>query len=437
MQRWLLIASLLITAGGCAGEPAAQPESSITILWAQWAPADYLQKLSGRFTRETGIKVVVVQVPWERFYDEFFRSVKQGSGDYDLVGGDSQWLGRGATEGVYTDLTRWIKRYQVDKQMAGPAVTGYAEYPKGSGRYWAVPLMGDAMGFAYRKDLFEDPAEKKVFRARYGYDLGIPKTWEQLRDIAEFFYRPDKNFYGVTVWGSPAYDGITMGVDTLLWAYGGGIGDQQTYHVKGFLDTPGSNKGLEMYKKIHDLGPPEYATAYLEANEAFIEGKVAMVMSFFAFFPDLLDPARNPYAWATGFFANPAGPKARATSLGGQGLSIKSSTKKKELCFKFLQWFVRSDVQREWARLGGFSCDRSVLSSQEFLSAKPYNAPLAESMLMMRDFWVVPEYLELLEVSQKHWHHYLSSDDVSAEQVNAQIAKEWERIFELSGYYKE
>jgi multiple sugar transport system substrate-binding protein len=151
----------------------------------------------------------------------------------------------------------------------------------------------------------------------------------------------------------------------------------------------------------------------------------------------LNDPAKNPFASVTGFFANPAGPKARVSSLGGQGLSILSVTKKKEYCFRFLEWFVRPEVQRKWAKLGGYSCDRAVLNSKEFLNATPYNAALTESMNMMRDFWVVPEYLELLEVSQKYWHKYLFSNESTAEEINNAIANEWENIFEMAGYYKE
>ena len=64
-------------------------------------------------------------------------------------------------------------------------------------KYWAIPLEGDANGWAYRKDWFEDPKEKAAFKAKYGYDLGVPKDYKQLRDIAEFFHRPDEKRYGI------------------------------------------------------------------------------------------------------------------------------------------------------------------------------------------------------------------------------------------------
>ena len=41
----------------------------------------------------------------------------------------------------------------------------------------------------YRKDLFESTAEQKNFKAKYGYDLAPPVTWQQFTDAAEFFTR--------------------------------------------------------------------------------------------------------------------------------------------------------------------------------------------------------------------------------------------------------
>ncbi|MEI6437414.1 MAG: extracellular solute-binding protein [Candidatus Omnitrophota bacterium] len=424
---------LLLAAGGCAPKHEQHPEESLTILWAKWAPSDYLQKLSEDFTSETGIKVVVKQETWDDFYQAFFDHPK----DYDMVGGDSQWLGRGADGGYYVDLSKWIIDKNVPHQMTLASIAGYAEYPKASRRYWAVPLMGDAMGFAYRKDLFEDPKEKRLFQSRFGYPLDIPKTWLELKDIATFFYRPEVGQYGVNVWASEQYDGTTMGVETFIWDWGADLGDQVSYKVKGILDVPAAAEALKFYKELHALGAPEWKHAYLETNEAFLKGRAAMVMSYFAFFPDLLDPVKNPYAASTGFFANPAGPKGRFSSLGGQGLSVVSFSKKKDNVFRFLSWFIRSDVQRKWARLGGYSCDRAVLNSAEFLNATPYNRALRDSMGMLKDFWVIPEYASLLAVSQKYWSQYLFTDTTSAEEAMSRVAREWEDLFEAAGYYKE
>lgn len=421
---------------GCEKKEAMK-DQSITILWAQWAPSDYLQELSKVFTAETGIKVIVKQEPWTQFQEVFFEEMSVKGESYDMVGGDSQWLGRGAVEGHYVDISKWLLDNKVDKSMTPASIVGYSEYPKDSGRYWAVPLEGDAMGFAYRKDLFGDPKEKKAFQLKYGYQLDVPKTWAQLRDIAEFFYRPDEDFYGVAVWCEGNYDGVTMGVETFVWAWGADLGDFKEYKVQGILNSPESVEALKAYKQIYQFSSPDWKNAYLDTNNALIQGKVAMIMSYFAFFPGLLDSTQNPHAEVTGFFANPSGPKARVSSLGGQGLSVVSYSKKKDLCFKFIEWFVRDDVQMKWAELGGYSCNKKVLGSEWFLKSKPYNRALMESMNFIKDFWVVPEYPELLKVSQKYWFRFLTTDEITAQEAMDSISQEWENIFEWAGYYKE
>ena len=37
-------------------------------------------------------------------------------------------------------------------------------------------------------DLFSDAAHQKGFREKYQRDLGPPRTWTEVADIAEYFY---------------------------------------------------------------------------------------------------------------------------------------------------------------------------------------------------------------------------------------------------------
>jgi len=415
-----------------------QLDNNITILWAKWKPADYLIKLCDDFTRETGIKVIVKQSPWDNFQNEFFKSMSEKSEKYDLVIGDSQWLGISSKKGYYIELTEWINSHRLSDSMTAASITGYSEYPVASKHYWAVPMEGDAMGFVYRKDLFENPDEKSAFKAKYGYELGVPQTWYQLRDIAEFFYRPEKKLYGISLLTTKDYDGITMAVDNLIWAWGAGLGNYQTFRVKGILNSKEGIQALEFYKKLYHFAPPESKDVFFEeSNRYFTSGSVAMAINFFAFFPDLCNPKNNPYLKSMGFFSMPQGPKNLASSLGGQGISIISYSKKKEAALKFLEWLIQNRVQERWAEVGGNSCNKNVLVSSKFINAAPYNRAFMESMQMVRDFWTVPEYSQLLELSQKYWNEYLINENTSAEATMNGLANEWENIFEYAGYYKE
>src|SRR5436309_592789 len=78
------------------------------------------------------------------------------------------------------------------------------------------------------------------YKKKYGRELTTPKTWAELRDLAEFFTRPKnqpKPLYGVTVFYSREYDAVTMGYQPLLWGWGGSWGDEKMYQVEGVLNT--------------------------------------------------------------------------------------------------------------------------------------------------------------------------------------------------------
>jgi multiple sugar transport system substrate-binding protein len=307
--------------------PAAPAVKELKIFWAQWDPADYLQQIGNMYEKETGIKVTVIQEPWGSFGDRFFTEMAAKGDAWDMVVGDSQWLGQGATQGHYVELTDFLVGEGIANTVTEATLTYYGEYPTGSGHYWAYPTEGDAVGWAYRKDLFEDPNEQAAFKEKYGYDLGVPQTYDQLYDIANFFTRPDKGLYGVAIYTQKDYDAITMGVENTFFSYGARWQNPETNEVIGWTNSDKAVEGLELYKKLYDCCQvPGLTNAFFnETNEALINGQAAMIMNYFAFFPALANPAANPFAEVTGFFSSPVGPYGdRHAALGGQGMSIIS-----------------------------------------------------------------------------------------------------------------
>jgi multiple sugar transport system substrate-binding protein len=411
-------------------------KESITISWFDWAPAYAFRELARDFTAETGISVNVLIYSIAKWQNGVFGDLSIKKATSDLIIGDSQWLGMGSRKGHYIDITGWIKEHDIEMTMFPASIKGYSEYPKGSDKYWAIPFEGDAIGWAYRKDLFDDPAEKKAFLERYGHELRIPGSWEELRDIAEFFTRPDRGFYGVGLLTGEEYDTVTMGFENVFFSLGGDYGDER-YRVKGILNSEKSVKALEFFKELYKFTPPNWDNAsYSDTVRAFVDGKVALVNNYFAHMVPLTKKNTNPFE--TGFFANPVGPYGdRYAALGGMGISIVAYSKKKDAALKFLDWFVKEGTQRKWAELGGFPCNKNVLTSEEFINKSSFNKALSDSMAMLKDFWAVPEYDQLLSISQKELREYLINDDISAKDTLGHIADEWEKVFEYAGYYKE
>ncbi|MGH8694446.1 MAG: ABC transporter substrate-binding protein [Burkholderiales bacterium] len=420
-----------------AGSTAFAAET-LTILWAQWDPANYLQELVKDYEKQSGVTVKVETTPWPDFQTKAFREFAARGDAYDMVVGDSQWLGAGSTGGHYVELTDFFKKHGVDKSMAPATVQSYAEYPKGGAKYWAIPLEGDATGWSYRKDWFEDPKEKAAFKKKHGYDLAVPQTWAQMRDIAEFFHRPSEKRYGIAIYTDNSYDALVMGYENVLFGYGGELGDYKTYQVKGIINGKTAIDALKFYKELYQFTPPGWGKVFfMENNQAITEGLAAMSMNYFAFFPALTNPATNKHAKVTGYFANPKGPSgARFAALGGQGISIIKYSKKQAQATKFLEWFIRDDVQQKWAELGGYTCNAKVLKSEKFRKATPYNEAFYQTMFMVKDFWAVPEYAELLDSMNKRLHPFVVGNKGTAEEALNGVANDWDAAFKKYGRIK-
>jgi multiple sugar transport system substrate-binding protein len=396
----------------------------LTIFWAEWDPANYLQELVNDYTAETGVTVTVETTPWSDFQTKTFAELNAQGDAYDMVVGDSQWLGQASTAGHYVDLSDFVRQNGVDQSFVPATLQYYSLY---DGKYWSIPAEGDANGWAYRKDWFEDPTEMANFKAKYGYDLGVPTNYKELIDIAEFFTRPEENRYGVALYTQTAYDAMAMGVEQTIFTWGGELGNYETGQVDGILNSPQNVEALEAYRKLYTFTPPNWSQAFfVENNQAFTEGLVAMVMNYFAFFPALANEATNPHAASTGYFANPPGPNGdQHAALGGQGISVITYSQNQEEAFKFLEWFIREDVQQKWAQLGGYTCHAAVLNSEEFLNATPYNRAFARSMEIVKDFWAVPVFADMLFQMNDRLHPYITTGEGSAKEALDALVQDW------------
>ena len=72
----------------------------------------------------------------------------------------------------------------------------------------------------------------------------------------------------------------------------------------------------------------------------------------------------------------------------------------------------------------------------EFRKATPYNEAFYQSMQIVKDFWTVPEYAELLTQANKRWHSYIVGGKGTPEEVNNALAKDWEATLKKYGSLK-
>lgn len=438
--------------GGSGGSGSGKGGSgkTVKILWAKWAPADALQKLSEDYTKDKGVKVFVDQQSWDGAFAQTKQAEFNNNGStYDIIIGDSQWVGQGVTGGHYAELTDTIETHgEIFKDVSPKAMAYYCEYPKGSKKYYAIPCESDAMACVYRKDLFESPKHIKGFADFMGrqplapnvgapgpdyYKLEVPKTWGKFLLIARYFKEAsgEPDMVGVVMPTARGYDEVTMAFEPMLWSFGGDWGDQVKRTVT--IDSPQAVQALTFMKELvgtSSAGGKEMG--YAGVQTTYTSGRAAMAMTYFAFFPAFASKDVNRDYWdKTGYFNVPAGPTGkRFTALGGQGMSLNNhiSDERKKDAIDFMLWFSKPETQAKWAALGGYSANTKVLASEEFKKAAPYNHLFQEAFDSMQDFWNIPQYDQMLSVSQDQISAAIKGDVTPEQAVKTIQAKHEEAL---------
>jgi multiple sugar transport system substrate-binding protein len=423
--------------GSGGGGKSAGSGKTIKILWAKWDPANALQKLSEDYTKDKGVKVYVDQQSWDGAFAQTKQAEFNTNGTtYDIIIGDSQWVGQGVTGGHYADLTDTIATHaEIFKDVSPKAMEYYCEYPKGSKKYYAIPCESDAIACIYRKDLFESAKHKagyhKWVQANLPankadvppelLELAVPKTWNHLLLISRYFQTAsgEPDMVGVVMPTARGYDEVTMAFEPLLWSFGGDWGDQVKHTVT--IDSPQSVAALKFMKMLVETssaGGKEMG--YSGVQSTYTNGRAAMAITYFAFFPGFASKDVNRDFWdKTGYFNVPVGPTGkRFTALGGQGMSLNNhiSDERKKDAIDFMLWFSRPETQAKWAALGGYSANAKVLASEDFKKAAPYNPLFQEAFDSMQDFWNVPQYDQMLSVAQEQISGAIKGD-VTPEQA--------------------
>ena len=439
MKTKTLLMSATVAAVCAIGVSRAQAED-LTLCWAAWDPANALVELSKDFEKKSGNKMKFEFVPWPNFADRMLNELNSGGKLCDLMIGDSQWIGGAAEAGHYVKLNEFFDANGIKMTDFVPAtVTGYSEWPKNTPNYWALPAFGDVVGWTYRKDWFARPELQAEFKKKYNRDLAEPKTFAELKDIAEFFQKrtiDGKTVYGASIYTERGSEGITMGAMDVLYSYGFQYENpKKPYDMAGFVNSKGAAAGLEYYKSLYDCcTPPGSSNGYMgEGIDAFKSGQVALQMNFAFTWPGFEnDP--NVGHGKTGYFANPAGPNGeKFAQLGGQGISVVSYSTKQKAALDYIKWFAQPETQANWWKAGGFSCLRSVVESADFPKSQPYAQTFLDSMAIVKDFWAEPSYASLLQDTQKRFHDYVVAGKGTSQEALDGLVQDWTKTFKDAG----
>jgi multiple sugar transport system substrate-binding protein len=306
----------------------------------------------------TGTKVELVTVGAEPdVYTKALAEATAKTGAYDIITIFSTWKGDVVEAGLAKDVTDYYTKYNPEYGSQYPDTTviePLADYTTMyKGRRYAVDLDADVFTLTYRKDLIENPDYASQFKSKYGYDLKAPDTWEEVKDVCQFFNglnlkAPDgTKVYGGYFFMDPGWAAFTTWFPIFISK--GGILFSPT-DMKAMVNT---QEGVDATQVMADLVPYMHPDAlsmsWASLYQRYSEGKAVLTMSW----PSLIKWAQDP---STSQIVDKSGsalaPGAKLT-IGGKDVLLKAAdnpvnwvgivsnySKYPELGYLFWQWIV-------------------------------------------------------------------------------------------------
>ena len=160
---------------------------------------------------ETDVKLEFFSVSPEEQFNKVIQDVTTGSAAYDVYTFGYAAMGDLSEANGIAPLGEWIEKHGADfadPERGMPTPESYDMLYKYGGEPMSVCYDGDAQVWVYRKDLADDPQNKKEFGDKYGWELGPPRTWEETDQLAEFFTSKGmlgngnmmSAFWGISTW---------------------------------------------------------------------------------------------------------------------------------------------------------------------------------------------------------------------------------------------
>jgi len=455
-----LIAALFSTIGAPNARPAHAATRTLHVAWFEFFAPDVLQILGNQYAKEKGIQIIVDRPPLAQWYPSVFNQFAAHKTSFAAAVLDSQWLGQAVTEHDVPELTSWIKQNLPVNQFDPYLFAAYSQYPQRkagttggldltNGHFYGLPWFADAKMFAYRKDWFADPANQTAFMAKYHHPLRVPQSMDEIVQIADFFTQPSKGIYGYATHEQVGYDAAAETFLPWCWNYGGDVWNPTTGEVRGFINSPRCVHALQIVDHLTQKdSPPGSGSNFIsEVQNDMSQGKVAMMESWLCCFAGLFDPKASTLGKTKaeiekkiGFFNYPGetymGKHSRFAPLGGQGFALSAYASKadQQAMLDFAKWFFTPRIQKEWYTLGATPANGTILRSQAFINAQPWNLYTSQVFGMVKDFWNMPEYAPMLKVMNDTVNASMTGQ-LDAKAALDKIAQKQASILSATGRY--
>jgi multiple sugar transport system substrate-binding protein len=362
------------SAGAWSLEEAAKPYAGVTVrtIGESLPPLEAMDKLKHKFEEATGIEVVIEMYEHSEAVNKVMLDLNSRRGRYDFILQPHRELGRFVENGHLEAL----EGYLADPALRDPSFKPEEQLYQGlwkeiswyDGKVYGFPFTALTMYMWYRDDLLNDPEEQAGFKARYGYELKPAETWDEYRDIAEWFTRPDDGFYGTAIQGK-RHEALWYEWLNFLYSFGGDMLDVEAGSECGpvIVNSPEAVASLEYYKSLMQYSPPDTLNYFWDDVMALMQQArvFQLIMWNDATYAVAQDADASKVAGQMGFGMVPRGNGGEVGQVEGWTYLIPKYSKNKEAAYLFIQWMMGFDQQLEQHLNGGASARPDVYAHPE------------------------------------------------------------------------
>lgn len=341
MKKLPKISMLLATAAVFSGgESALAGEYDGVTIEAKLIGGTQYEALYGRISEWEAATGATVKIISKKSHFEIDKEIKS-----DMAAGTTNWcIGSNHSsfapqyEGLYVDLNGLV-----DADTIAEFVPGNIKASTVGGELLMLPrAQFDVSVLYYLKSNYTDDAKKAEFKAKYGYDLAVPDTWDQMKDQAIFFADPP-NFYGTQYAGKD--EAIVGRFYEMVVAEGGNYLDADNRPI---FNSEAGQRALKWFVDLYEAkAVPAGTTSYVwdDLGAGFASGTIALNLDWPGWAGYFNDPENSKAAGNVGVAVQPMGSVTRTGWSGHHGFSVTNDCANQDAAVSLVMFLTSEESQ--------------------------------------------------------------------------------------------
>jgi len=419
VRKWLVCLAVLLTLTLMAATVRV-------LLWDEILTQSLKEGLP-EFEKKTGLKVEIDFVPSGTLLQKTLISVTAERSDYDLIAVDEPNIPLLAP--ILLPLTEWPDTNFYPRPSIADVISSALDAGSWRGKLMGLPVNANVYVWMTRKDIIEK--YKDEFKKEYGYEMRVPKTLQELLDMAKFLSK--KGIYGWAPFTKP-WEGATCEAIWMFESFGTKVLQVTDKGYNVVLDKQKAIEAINFYKELLKYAPPgalDYG--HSERIAAFSKGEVFSMFIWPAQVPDIENPDKSLVAGKVIYTEPPAGPVKTAAIRGCWIVAIPKAAREKAGAAEFANWWLSVETGRKLIPVGLTPTRESLLKDPAYNKTKPWFLAIYQSMQYAVERPRFERYPEVSQVIRNNWLDAVSGR-VSPEVAVDRMVEEINAVLKKYGY---